>query len=174
MRATTILGMNYKGKSVIGGDGQVTIKETVIKEKARKIRKLYGGKVLAGFAGAVADAFTLFERFEKKLKSYQGNLTKASVELAKEWRTDKYLRRLEALLAVLDKEKALLISGNGEVIEPDNNIIAIGSGGPYALAAASALVKFSDLDAKDIVKESLNIAASICIYTNKEITVEEL
>ncbi|OQX52370.1 MAG: HslU--HslV peptidase proteolytic subunit [Candidatus Cloacimonas sp. 4484_209] len=129
MRATTILGMNYKGKVVIGGDGQVTLNETVIKEKAKKIRKLYDGKVLAGFAGSVADAFTLFERFEEKLKKHQGNLTRAAVELAKDWRTDKYLRRLEALLAVLDKKNTLLISGNGEVIEPDNKIIAIGSGG---------------------------------------------
>jgi len=174
MRATTILGMNYKGKSVIGGDGQVTLKETVIKEKAKKIRKLYDGKVLAGFAGAVADAFTLFERFEEKLKQFQGNLTRAAVELAKDWRTDKYLRRLEAVLTVLDKKNALLISGNGEVIEPDNKIIAIGSGGSYALAAATALMKFSDLDARSIVEESLRIAASICIYTNKEITIEEL
>jgi ATP-dependent HslUV protease subunit HslV len=174
MRATTILGMNYKGKVVIGGDGQVTLKEIVIKEKARKIRKLYDGKVLAGFAGSVADAFTLFDRFEEKLKEFGGNLTRAAVELAKDWRTDKYLRRLEALLAVLDKKNALLISGNGEVIEPDNKIIAIGSGGPYAIAAATALMKFSDLDTRKIVEESMKIAASICIYTNKEITIEEL
>ena len=174
MKATTILGINHNGKVVIGGDGQVTLKDTVIKEKARKVRKLYDGKVLAGFAGSVADAFTLFERFEEKLKEFHGNLTRAAVELAKDWRTDKYLRRLEALLAVLDKKNAFLISGNGEVIEPDNRIIAIGSGGPYALAAATALINFSNLDTKDIVKESLNIAASICIYTNKEITIEEL
>ena len=171
MRATTILGMNYKGKVVIGGDGQVTIKETVIKEKARKIRKLYNGKVLAGFAGSVADAFTLFERFEEKLKDFQGNLTRAAVELAKDWRTDKYLRRLEALLAVLDKKNALLISGNGELIDPDNKIISIGSGGSYAIAAATSLMKFSDLDARSIVEESMKIAASICIYTNKELTI---
>jgi ATP-dependent HslUV protease subunit HslV len=174
MKATTILGMIYKGKTVIGGDGQVTLKETVIKEKAKKVRKLHEGKVLAGFAGSVADAFTLFERFEEKLKNFQGNLTRSAVELAKEWRTDKYLRRLEALLAVLDKKNALLISGSGEVIEPDSKIIAIGSGGSYALAAATALMKFSDLDARRIVEEALNIAASICIYTNKEISVEEL
>jgi len=174
MRGTTILGMNYKGKTVIGGDGQVTLKETVVKDKAKKVRKLYDGKVLAGFAGSVADAFTLFERFEEKLKKFQGNLPRAAVELAKDWRTDKYLRRLEALLVVLDKKDTLLISGNGEVIEPDNKIIAIGSGGSYALAAATALMKFSELDAKNIVEESLMIAASICIYTNKEITIEEL
>jgi ATP-dependent HslUV protease subunit HslV len=174
MQGTTILGMNYKGKTVIGGDGRVTINDTVIKEKARKIRKLHDGKVLAGFAGSVADAFTLFERFEEKLKQFSGNLTKAAVELAKEWRTDKYLRRLEALLAVLDKENTLLISGNGEVIEPDNKVIAIGSGGSYALAAATALMRFSDLDAKTIVEESLRIASSICIYTNAEISIEEL
>jgi ATP-dependent HslUV protease subunit HslV len=174
MQGTTILGMNYKGKAVVGGDGQVTVKDTIIKEKAKKIRKLHDGKVLAGFAGSVADAFTLFERFEEKLKEFSGNLTRAAVELAKEWRTDKYLRRLEALLAVLDKESILLISGSGEVIEPDNKVVAIGSGGSYALAAATALMKFSDLDAKAIVEESLKIAASICIYTNAEITVEEL
>jgi ATP-dependent HslUV protease subunit HslV len=174
MKGTTILGMNYKGRTVIGGDGQVTLKDTVIKEKARKIRKLHEGKVLAGFAGSVADAFTLFERFEEKLKEFSGNLTRAAVELAKDWRTDKYLRRLEALLAVLDKENTLLISGNGEVIEPDNKVIAIGSGGAYALAAANALMKFSDLDAKAIVEESLKIAAGICIYTNAEISLEEL
>ncbi len=174
MKATTILGIIYNGKVVIGGDGQVTMKDTVIKEKAKKIRKLYDGKVLAGFAGSVADAFTLFERFEEKLKEYRGNLTRSAVELAKDWRTDKYLRRLEALLAVLDKNNALLISGNGEVIEPDNKVIAIGSGGPYALAAATAFMKFSELDTRKIVEESLIIAASICIYTNKEITIEEL
>lgn len=174
MQGTTILGMNYKGKAVIGGDGQVTVKDTVIKEKARKIRKLHDGKVLAGFAGSVADAFTLFERFEEKLKESSGNLTKAAVELAKEWRTDKYLRRLEALLAVLDRENTLLISGNGEVIEPDNKVIAIGSGGSYALAAATALMKHSDLDARAIVEESLKIASKICIYTNAEISIEEL
>jgi ATP-dependent HslUV protease subunit HslV len=174
MQGTTILGMNYRGTTVIGGDGQVTLKDTVIKEKAKKIRKLHDGKVLAGFAGSVADAFTLFERFEEKLKEFSGNLTRAAVELAKEWRTDKYLRRLEALLAVLDKENTLLISGNGEVIEPDNKVIAIGSGGSYALAAATALMEHSDLDAKAIVEESLRIAAKICIYTNSEISLEEL
>ncbi len=174
MKGTTILGLNYKGKTVIGGDGQVTLKETVIKEKAKKIRKLYDGKVLAGFAGSVADAFTLFERFEEKLKEFHGNLARAAVELAKDWRTDKYLRRLEALLVILDKKSTLLISGSGEVIEPDNKMIAIGSGGSYALAAATALMEFSDLDAKSVVEESLKIAASICIYTNKEISIEEL
>ncbi len=174
MHATTILGMNYKGKAVIGGDGQVTVKDTVIKEKARKIRKLHDGKVLAGFAGSVADAFTLFERFEERLKESNGNLMKAAVELAKEWRTDKYLRRLEALLAVLDMENTLLISGNGEVIEPDNKVIAIGSGGSYALAAATALMKHSELEARAIVEESLKIASKICIYTNAEISIEEL
>jgi len=173
-RGTTILCVRHKGKAVVGGDGQVTFSDTIMKHGARKVRRLYNDTVIAGFAGATADAFTLFEKFEGKLEQYHGNLTRAAVELAKDWRTDKMLRRLEALLVVVDEEHTLIISGNGDVIEPDDEAIALGSGGPYALASAKALVKHSDLDAKDIVEESMKIAASICIYTNKEITIEEL
>ena len=158
----------------MGGDGQVTLGSTVMKESATKIRRLADGRVLAGFAGSVADAFTLFERFEAKLNEFNRNITRAAVELAKDWRTDKYLRRLEALLAVCDAEKSLLIAGTGEIIEPDDGILAIGSGGPYALAAARALVRHSDLGAEEIARESLMTAASICIYTNTHITVETL
>lgn len=172
--ATTIIGLIRNGKCAMGGDGQVTFGNTVLKANAKKVRKLYNNSVLAGLAGATADAFTLMERFEDKLEQYKGNLSRAAVELAKEWRTDKYLRRLEALLAVVSKEKAFIISGNGEVIEPDDNIVAIGSGGPYALSAAKALVKYTNLTAREIVEESLNIAAEICIYTNKNIVIEEL
>ena len=173
-RATTILGVK-KGKTVaMGGDGQVTLGDTVMKESAVKIRKIYDDTVLAGFAGAVADAFALFDKFEKTLDAYSGNLQRAAIELAKEWRTDKYLRRLEALLAVADKDTILLIAGTGEIIEPDDQILAIGSGGPYALAAARALVKHTKLDAAGIVKESLEIASKICIYTNDCIAVEVL
>ncbi len=171
---TTILGIRHKGKVAIGGDGQVSFENTIIKQNARKLRRLYNGTILAGFAGASADAFALFDRFEAKIEEFHGNLNRAAVELAKEWRMDKYLRRLEALLAVLDKEHALVISGNGDVIEPDDDIVAIGSGGPYALAAARALVEYSDLDAKGIVKKSLEIAASICVFTNDKIIIEEL
>ena len=173
-KATTVLSIRHKGKVALGGDGQVTFEKTIIKQKARKIRKIYQGNVLAGFAGSVADALTLFSKFEARLEEFQGNLARSAVELAKEWRTDKVLRRLEALLAVSDKKHSFLISGSGEVIEPDDGIIAIGSGGPYALAAARALLRYSDLPAKEIVREAMNIAASICIYTNEEITVEEL
>ncbi|MCX8056699.1 MAG: ATP-dependent protease subunit HslV [Ignavibacteria bacterium] len=174
IRATTILGLVHNGKVAMGGDGQVTLGQTVMKHNARKVRKLYNNTVLAGFAGASADAFTLLERFEDKLEQYKGNLSRAAVELAKDWRTDKYLRRLEALLAVVSKDKALIISGNGDVIEPDDNIVAIGSGGSYALAAARMLVKHSNLSAKEIVEESLKAAAEICIYTNDNIIIEEL
>jgi ATP-dependent HslUV protease subunit HslV len=171
---TTIIGVRHKNKVAIGGDGQVTLGQTVMKHNSTKIRKLYNDSILAGFAGAAADAFTLFEKFEEKLERYSGNLPKVAVELAKEWRTDKYLRRLEALLAVMDKKYTYLISGTGDVIEPDDGIIAIGSGGNYALAAARALVKHSDLSADEIVKESLGVAAGICIYTNDNIKVETL
>jgi ATP-dependent HslUV protease subunit HslV len=171
---TTILGIRHKGKVAIGGDGQVSFENTIIKQNARKLRRLYNNTIIAGFAGASADAFALFDRFESKIEEFHGNLNRAAVELAKEWRMDKYLRRLEALIAVLDKEHALVISGNGDVIEPDDNIVAIGSGGPYALAAARALVEYSDLDAKGIVKKSLEIASSICVFTNDKIIIEEL
>lgn len=173
-RATTVVGIRINGKTAIASDGQVTIGETVTKHKAVKVRKLYEDQVLAGFAGASADAFTLFEKFEGRLDQYKGNLYRAAVELAKEWRTDKFLRRLEALLAVMDRSSALLISGNGDVVEPDDNIIAIGSGGNYALAAARALNEHSDLGAEEIARRSLEIAADICIYTNNYITVMTL
>lgn len=172
--ATTILGVIRDGKAALGGDGQVTFGNTIMKQNGRKIRTLYNGKVLAGFAGAAADAFALFERFEEKLERFNGNIPKAAVELAKDWRLDKYLRRLEALLAVLDKENILIISGTGDVIEPDDQIVAIGSGGPYALAAARALKEFTSLSAGEIVKKSLEIAGEICIYTNKNIQILEL
>lgn len=173
--ATTIVAVKHKGKIAIAGDGQVTFGgNTVMKHKAKKVRRLYHGKVLAGFAGSVADAFTLFAKFEAKLEEFNGNLMRAAVELAKDWRTDRVLRKLEALLIVLDSEKMLILSGNGEVIEPDDGVTAIGSGGAYALSAARAMVKFSELSASEIAKEALEIAADICIYTNHHITVEEL
>jgi ATP-dependent HslUV protease subunit HslV len=172
--ATTVLGVRRNGKVALGGDGQVTLGNTVMKHSALKIRRLYNQNILAGFAGAAADAFTLFERFEEKLERYSGNLPKASVELAKEWRSDRYLRRLEALLAVLDLDNTFIISGTGDIIEPDDGIAAIGSGGPYALASARSLVKFSNLDAEEIVKEALSTASDICIYTNSNINVEAL
>ena len=174
IRSTTVLGLIHQGHSVIGGDGQVTVGSAVMKQSARKIRKLYNDTVLAGFAGAAADAFTLFERFEDKLQQYNGNLLRASVELAKNWRTDKYLRQLEALLAVLNREQALVISGTGEIIEPDDGIVAIGSGGNYALAAARMLKTHTSLTVKEIVQESLLTASGICIYTNDRIVIEEL
>lgn len=174
MHATTIIGVRRDGKVALGGDGQVTIGSTVMKHQANKIRKLHNGAVLVGFAGTAADAFSLLDRFEEKLDQYQGQLVRAAVELAKLWRTDKYLRQLEALLAVMDKEHSLVISGTGEVIEPDDGVIAIGSGGMYALAAARMLVKHTKLSAKEIVRESLETAAEICIYTNANITIEEL
>lgn len=172
--STTIIGLHHKGHVAIGGDGQVTIGNTMMKQKSNKIRKVYNESVLVGFAGAAADAFSLLERFEEKLEQYQGQLVRAAVELAKLWRTDKYLRQLEALLAVLDKEHALIISGTGDVIEPDDGIIAVGSGGSYALAAARMLIKHTNLSAKEIVRESLSAAADICIYTNNNFTIEEL
>ena len=174
IKGTTIIALRHKGKVAIGGDGQVTLSNTVLKHNANKIRKLYKDTMLAGFAGATADAFTLFERFEAKLEQHQGNLLRAAVELAKEWRTDRVLRRLEALLIVADSQHCLVVSGTGDVVEPDDGIAAIGSGGSYALAAARALINHSDLDAKTIVNESMKIASSICIYTNEKITIEEL
>jgi ATP-dependent HslUV protease subunit HslV len=162
----------HKGQAAIGGDGQVTLGNTVMKHKSVKIRKLYNGKVLCGFAGAAADAFTLLNRFEEKLEQYNGNLERSVVELAKDWRTDKFLRRLEAMLAVVSSDQAFIASGTGDIIEPDDKIVAIGSGGMYAMAAAKMLKKYSDLSAEDIVRESLNTAAEICIYTNNNINVE--
>jgi len=173
-RGTTILSVRKGNRVVVGGDGQVSMGDTVMKGNARKVRRLYRDKVIAGFAGGTADAFTLFERFEGKLESHQGQLVRAAVEMAKDWRTDRMLRRLEALLVVADEEASLVISGNGDVIEPEHGIMAIGSGGNYAKAAAMALVENSDLDALDIVKKSLGIAADICIYTNHNLTIEEL
>lgn len=171
---TTVIGLIKDGKAALGSDGQVTFSNTVLKHNTKKVRKIYENKVLAGFAGSTADALTLFEKFEAKLEQYKGNLPRAAVELAKDWRTDRYLRRLEALLAVMDNKNAFIISGNGDVIEPDDGIVAIGSGGSYATAAARMLIKYSNLSAKDIVKESLEVAADICIYTNNHITIEEL
>jgi ATP-dependent HslUV protease subunit HslV len=173
--ATTIVAVRKEGRIAIAGDGQVTFgQNTIIKKGARKIRRLYKDQVVAGFAGSVADAFTLFEKFEGKLEEYHGNLQRAAVELAKEWRTDKILRQLEAMLIVAGKEELLIISGGGEVIEPDDGVTAIGSGGPYALAAARALIKHSQMSAYDIARESLAIAADICVYTNNNIMVEEI
>jgi len=173
--ATTIVAVKKNGRIAIAGDGQVTFGErTVIKHKASKIRRLYNGQVLAGFAGSVADAFTLFEKFEGKLEEYHGNILRSAVELAKEWRLDRMLRRMEALLIVANKEHLLIISGSGEVIEPDDDVTAIGSGSAYALAAARALIQHTSLNAKEIATESLEIAADICVYTNKNITLEEL
>ena len=173
-RATTIVSVRRNGKVAIGGDGQVTLGDTVVKHDATKIRKLLDGEVLVGFAGASADAFALMERFESVLKDYQGNVLKAATELAKQWRTDRVLRRLESLLAVVTKEHSLMISGSGDVILPSDDIMGIGSGGAYALAAAKALLKHSKLSAKQIVEEALNIAADICVYTNNSIYIEEL
>src|SRR5471032_2821885 len=170
---TTILAVRRNGHVVVGGDGQVTLGQSVMKANARKVRRLYGGKVLAGFAGGTADAFTLFERFEGKLEKF-GNLTRAAIELAKDWRSDRYLRRLEALLLVGDPEKIFVISGNGDVIEPEYEVAAIGSGGQFAQAAARALVENTELDARSIVERALNIAAEICIYTNRNLVIDEL
>ncbi|MCK6614815.1 MAG: ATP-dependent protease subunit HslV [Ignavibacteriaceae bacterium] len=174
IKATTIIGVVHNGQAALGGDGQVTLGNTVMKHNAMKIRKLAGGKVLCGFAGAAADAFTLMERFEDKLQQYKGNVNRAAVELAKDWRTDKYLRRLEAMLAVVAENKALIVSGNGDVIEPDDGIVAIGSGGMYALAAAKMLKQYSQLTAQEICREALKTAADICIYTNDKINVESI
>ena len=173
--ATTILAVNKNGVSSMAGDGQVTFGNTmVMKHRAQKVRRLYKGKVVAGFAGSVADAFTLFEKFEAKLEEYHGNLERAAVELAKDWRMDRVLRKLEAMLIVMNKDKLLLLSGSGEIIEPDDGILAIGSGGSYALSAARALKFHSDLSAEEIVKQSLLIAADICVYTNSNLTIETL
>ncbi len=171
---TTILSVRLGGRLAMGGDGQVTIGESVIKAKARKIRRLYSDKILAGFAGSTADALALFSRFEQKLEEYHGNLTRAVVELAKDWRTDRALRHLEALLLVGDDKNTYLVSGTGEVIEPDDGIVAIGSGGPYALAAARALAQHTQMSARQIVEEAMRLAGDICIFTNKEVAVEEL
>ncbi len=174
LRGTTVLAVRKDGRAVMAGDGQVSLGDIIMKHKAIKVRHMYKNKVLVGFSGAAADAFSLFEKLEAKLESYKGNLGRAAVELAKDWRTDKILRRLEALLLAMDKEHTLIISGTGDVIEPDEAVAAIGSGGPYALAAARALVDHSDLDAVAIARESMKIAASICVYTNENISVEEL
>ena len=173
-RSTTILAVRHKGEVAVAGDGQVSFGDTVVKHKATKVRRLYHGKVITGFAGATADAFTLYDKLEQKLEQYNGNLMRASVELAKDWRTDRILRRLEALMIAVDEERSLLLSGSGDVIEPDDGIIAIGSGGPYAQAAASALVKHSDLDAEAIAHSALEIAGAICVYTNQNITLEKI
>ncbi len=174
MHGTTILSVRRGNSVVIGGDGQVSLGNTVMKGNARKVRRLYHEQVIAGFAGGTADAFTLFERFEGKLEQHRGNLARAAVELAKDWRTDRMLRRLEALLLVADKETSLIISGNGDVIDPENSLMAIGSGGPYAQAAARGLLDNTELSARDIVEKSLLIAASICVFTNTNLTIEEL
>ena len=166
--------MRHQGRTVLGGDGQVTLGNAVLKQGARKIRRLYGDKILAGFAGSAADSFALFSRFESKLEQYRGNLERAAVELARDWRTDRLLRRLEAMLIVADREHTFLLSGTGDLIEPDDGVVAVGSGGSFAMAAARALVRHSTLDARRIVEESMRIAADICIYTNPNLTIEEL
>jgi len=173
-RSTTILSVRHRGKVALAGDGQVSFGETIMKHTAKKVRRLYHDRVVVGFSGAAADAFALFSKFEAKLEEHNGNIPRAAVELARDWRTDRMLRRLEALLAVVDKEYSYIISGTGDVIEPDDGIIGIGSGGPYAMAAARALVRFSDLDARQIVEEGMKIAASLCVYTNEKITIEEI
>lgn len=174
IHATTILAVRHKGKTVIAGDGQVTLGNTVLKQGARKIRRLYNGTILAGFAGSAADSFALFSRFESKLEQYRGNLERAAVELARDWRTDRLLRRLEAMLIVADQQTTFLLSGTGDLIEPDDGVVAVGSGGSYAMAAARALLKHSSLDARQVAEEAMRIAADICIYTNSSLTVEEL
>lgn len=174
MHGTTIVSVRRNDSVVVGGDGQVTLGHTIMKGNARKVRRLYNNRIIAGFAGGTADAFTLFERFEAKLETHQGNLVRSAVELAKDWRTDKILRRLEAMLVVADPKASLIISGNGDVIEPEDGLIAIGSGGPYAKSAALALLKNTELDAHTITKKALEIAASVCIYTNNNFTIEAL
>lgn len=174
IQSTTILVVRRDGKTVVGGDGQVSFGNTILKHNAKKVRRMYKDQVVAGFAGSVADAFALFSRFETKLEEYSGQLPRAAVEMAKEWRTDRVLRRLEALLAVADKEHCFILSGNGDVIEPEDGIIGIGSGGSYALAAARALIAHTDLDARQIVETAMKIAASICVYTNESIVLEEV
>jgi ATP-dependent HslUV protease, peptidase subunit HslV len=171
---TTILAIRHKGKMVVAGDGQVTLQQTVIKHNARKVRRLYHDKIIVGFAGATADALNLFDKFEAKLDQHNGNLTRSAVELARDWRTDKYLRRLEAMMIAADSQSMFLISGNGDIIEPDEAVMAIGSGGVAAQAAATALIRHADLDAEAIVKEAMRIAASICVYTNDVLTIETL
>tara|TARA_B100000959_G_scaffold266267_1_gene308527 strand:+ start:205 stop:732 length:528 start_codon:yes stop_codon:yes gene_type:complete len=173
-KGTTILLVRRNEKVVIAGDGQVSFGNTVMKHKARKVRKMYKEKIIAGFAGSVADAFALFAKFEEKLEKFQGNLSRSAVELAKEWRTDKILRRLEALMAIADKEKSFILSGTGEVIEPDDGIIGIGSGGPYAIAAAKALLNNTEMEPREIAEKAMKIAASVCVYTNDNLTFEEL
>lgn len=168
------MAVRHKGKVTVAGDGQVTLDVTILKHGARKVRRLYHNKVVVGFAGATADAFTLFERFEQKLEQFGGNLLRSAVELAKDWRTDRVLRHLEALMIAVSQDRSLIISGNGDVVESDDEVMAVGSGGPYALAAARALIRYSDLDASEIAKEAMNIAAGICIYTNNNITIEEI
>lgn len=175
LKATTVLGIIHNGEAVIGGDGQATMDKTVMKSTVTKVRRLYEGRIVAGFAGSTADAFTLFEKYEEKLQQYNGNLQRAAVEMAKEWRQDKFLRKLEALLVVMNKEQALLISGQGDVIEPDDKILAIGSGGTFALAAARALKEnVPEMSARDIIEKSLHIAADICIYTNHNLSLLEI
>lgn len=174
IRSTTVLSVRRDGNVVLAGDGQVTLGESVIKHSAKKIRRLYNDKIIAGFAGSTADAFTLFSRFEAKLEQYHGNLGRAAVELARDWRTDKFLRHLEALLLVCDKEQSFLLSGQGDVIEPDGAVAAIGSGGPYAQAAAQALAEHTHLSAREIAVEAMKIAGKMCIYTNDQVTIEEL
>ena len=171
---TTILAVRQNGQAAVAGDGQVTLKDTVVKHHARKVRRIYNDKIIVGFAGATADALNLSDRLEQKLERYNGNLTRSAVELARDWRTDKYLRRLEALMIAVDEDNTYLISGNGDIIEPDEGIVAIGSGGVAAQAAATALVEFTDMDARSIVLEAMKIAASICIYTNDSVTIEEI
>lgn len=174
IHGTTIIAVRHQGEVAIGGDGQITLDRTVMKQKAKKIRRMYNGKVLSGFAGSTSDALTLYEKFEAKLEEYHGNLPRASVELAKEWRTDRVLRKLEALLIVADASNLFILSGNGDVIEPDDNIATIGSGGAYALASARSLLKHTTLSARDIVREALSVTSSICIYTNGEAVIEVL
>ena len=171
---TTIIAVRHKGKAAVAGDGQVTLNNTVVKHHARKVRRIYNDKIIVGFAGATADALNLSERLEQKLERYNGNLTRSAVELARDWRTDKYLRRLEAIMIAVDEDSIYLISGNGDIIEPDEGIVAIGSGGVAAQAAATALLEYTDLDARGIVQEAMKIAASICIYTNDTVTIEEM
>jgi ATP-dependent HslUV protease subunit HslV len=174
IRSTTVIGVLKNGKAALGADGQVSFNNTIMKHTARKVRKLYNDKIMVGFAGATADAFTLLQRFEEKLEAHRGNLYRASIELAKDWRTDRYLRRLEAMLIAMNSSQALLISGTGDVVEPEDNIVAIGSGGPYAQSAARALIKHTEMEAREVVEESLKIAGEICIYTNSSINIEEL
>lgn len=174
IRSTTILSVRHKGEVVVAGDGQVSLNATVVKHQARKVRRLFDDKVITGFAGATADAFTLYDKLEQKLKQYSGNLMRASVELAKDWRTDRMLRRLEAMLVAVDAEHSLLLSGTGDVIESDDGILAIGSGGPYAQAAAQALVRHSDLNAEEIARAAMDIAANICVYTNHSFVIEKI